>query len=70
MFHSKHRVLVLSMVGLSWWPAIFADTASEPSALEGLLDAIVAIFVDDQDMGVAGPLGHEQEAGPSMPFIG
>lgn len=70
MSHSKYHVLVLSMVALSWSPAIFADTASEPSVLQSVFDAIVAIFVDDPEMGDAGQAAHEQEAGPSTPFIG
>jgi hypothetical protein len=70
MSNFKRCAICLSLVAMTWSPAVFADSASEPSALDDLIDAIVAIFVDDTEMGVAGQLGHEQEAGPSMPFIG
>jgi hypothetical protein len=70
MSKSKRCFVCLSMVALSWSPAIFADTTSGPSAFESLIDAIVAIVVGDPGTGVAGQSGDEPEAGPNMPFIG
>jgi hypothetical protein len=69
MSNFKRYAICLSMVAMTWSPAVFADSASEPSALDNLIDAIVAIFGPDP-LGVSGQTGDEQEAGPNIPFIG
>lgn len=70
MSNSKRLVVVLSILNLTWSPALFAgDDTVEVSLFDQIMDAVVDIFVPDANV-TAIPEPPLTEAGPTVIFIG
>lgn len=72
MSYFQRFVLICSVAALTFAPAALAGDggASEPSALEAVLDAILDIFVPTVETAVPEVPEDAPNAGPNIIFIG